>query len=136
MKLCNQVIYECGLLHCNSFKFYETESGAALMKILAHWASPGEIHEDSRAYPSSYSEFLLGMARQQLTLMKSDILKAVVQNCPFYGTLTALLAVTFRAGPENRSLTPQFTEDVLSLAKDATDFFLSTLFMKQSNTGV
>ncbi|XP_014468561.1 PREDICTED: uncharacterized protein LOC106741269 isoform X2 [Dinoponera quadriceps] len=128
------VIYKCGLLHCNSFKFYEVESGATFMKILAHWAPSREICTDLSVHPLIYSELLLNTARQQLILMKGDILKAVVQNYPFYGTLTALLMVAFRAGPESQSLTPQFMEEVLNLSKDATDFFLSTLFMKQSNT--
>lgn len=120
------------------------------MKILAYWAFPGKINVDLPAafcddkqnnmcleYVSlSYSEYLLSMARQQLILMRNDILKAVVQNCPFYGMLTALLAVAFRDGPERRNLTPQFTEEVLNFSKGAVDFFLSTLFMKQTDTGM
>jgi len=85
---------------------------------------------------SSYSEFLLNEAKCQLAQMKSDILKAIVRNKPFYGVLTALLAVSFRDGPENWILTPQFTEKILSLLKDAVDFFLSTFSTKTSNTGI
>ncbi|EFN80006.1 Thyroid adenoma-associated protein [Harpegnathos saltator] len=149
----DKVIYACGMQRCNSCKFYEVESGAAFMKILAHWSSSDKINglEDSTAIFSgdefndivnlkraslNYSTVLLCLARQQLTLMKSDILKAVAENRPFYGMLTALLAITFRAGPESRSSStdPEFTGEVLNLSKDAADFFLSTLFMKQSNT--
>ncbi|XP_032671465.1 uncharacterized protein LOC116844271 isoform X2 [Odontomachus brunneus] len=127
--------------------FYEIESGAALMKILAHWTSSGKINEDLSTTLSDdehntnfqhvslcYSEFLFCMARQQLTLMRNDILKAVIQNCPFYGMLTALRTVAFRDGPERCSLTPQFMEEVLSFSKDAVNFFLSMLFIKESNT--
>lgn len=84
---------------------------------------------------SSYSEFLLNEAKCQLGQMKSDILKAIVQNRPFYGVLTALLAIAFRGGPENWILAPQFTEEILNLLKDAVDFFLSTFSTKASNTG-
>lgn len=120
------------------------------MKILAHWTSSGKINEDLSTTFSDdernntnfehvslcYSKFLFCMAQQQLTLMRNDILKAVVQNCPFYGMLTALRAVAFRDGPERCSLTPQFMEEVLSFSKDAVNFFLSMLFIKESNTGV
>lgn len=68
--------------------------------------------------------------------MKSDILKAIVQNRPFYGMLTALLAVAFRGGSENWILTSQFTEEILNLLKDAVDFFLSMFSTKASNTGI
>lgn len=85
---------------------------------------------------SSYSEFLLNEAKCQLAQMKSDILKAIVHNRPFYGMLTALLAIAFRGGPENWILAPKFTEDILSLLKDAVDFFLSMFSTKASNTGI
>lgn len=114
---------------------------------MAHWLPLNEINKDVAstfshneynnilAY-SSYSEFLLYEARCQLAHMKSDILKAIVQNRPFYGVLTALLSVAFRAGPENWILTSQFTEEMLNLLKDAIDFFLSTLSTKATDTGV
>lgn len=85
---------------------------------------------------SSYSEFLLDEAKCQLAQMQSDILKTIVQNGPFYGMMTALLAVAFRGGPENWILTSQFTEEILNLLKEAVDFFLSTLSTKTSHTGI
>lgn len=115
------------------------------MKIIACWF-PLEKDKDTAATCfdneynsilafSSYSEFLLKEAQHQLTQMKRDILKAVVQNRPFYGVLTALLAIAFRAGPESWILTPQFTMNVLRFLKDAVDFFLSTLSTETSDTG-
>ncbi|XP_071553159.1 uncharacterized protein [Temnothorax nylanderi] len=140
-----RIFYHCAWEHCNSSKFYKIESGATLVKIMAHWLPLNEVSKDTAgifsdneynnilAY-SSYSEFLLSEAKCQLAQMKSDILKAIVQNRPFYGVLTALLAVAFRGGPENWILTPQFTEEILNLLKDAVDFFLSTFSTKASNT--
>ncbi|XP_072743363.1 uncharacterized protein [Anoplolepis gracilipes] len=139
-----RILYNCAWEHCNSSKFYKIESGAALVKIMAHWLPLNEHHEDVDstfshseynnilAY-SSYSEFLLYEAQCQLAQMKCDILKAIVQNRPFYGVLTALLSITFRAGPENWILTLQFTEEMLNLLKEATNFFLS-MFTKASDT--
>lgn len=61
---------------------------------MAHWLPLNEISKDTAgifsdneynnilAY-SSYSEFLLNEAKCQLAQMKSDILKAIVQNRPF-----------------------------------------------------
>lgn len=117
------------------------------MKIMAHWLPLNEINKDvvstfsniehnNILTYSSYSEFLLCEARHQLTQMKSDILKTIVQNGPFYGVLNALLSIAFRGGPESCVLTSQFIEETLNLLKDAIDFFLSTLSMKASNTGV
>lgn len=113
---------------------------------MAYWLPLNEINKNvvstsNNEYnniltDSSYSEFLLYEARYQLIQMKSDILKAIVQNRPFYGVLTALLSIAFRGGPESWILTSQFTEETLNLLKDAIDFFLSTLSMKASNTGV
>lgn len=140
------VLYNCAWEHCNSSKFYKIESGAALIKIMAHWLPLNDIYKDKVASTfshteynnilafSSYSEFLLYEARCQLAQMKSDILKAIVQNRPFYGVLTALLSVAFRAGPENWILTLQFTEEMLNLLKDAIEFLLSTLSTKASDT--
>lgn len=110
---------------------------------MAHWLPLNEIYKDVTstfshnilAY-SSYSEFLLYEARCQLVQMKSDILKAIAQNRPFYGVLTALLSIAFRAGPENWILTSKFTEEMLYFLKDAINFFLSTLSTKTSDTGV
>lgn len=117
------------------------------MKIMAHWLPLNEVSKDAAVIfsnneynnilvCSSYSEFLLNEAKCQLAQMKSDILKAIVQNRPFYGVLTALLAVAFRGGSENWILTPQFIEEILDLLKDAVGFFLSTFSTKASNTGI
>ncbi|XP_070527894.1 tRNA (32-2'-O)-methyltransferase regulator THADA isoform X2 [Cardiocondyla obscurior] len=139
------IIYNCAWEHCNSSKFYKIESGATLIKILARWFPLNEITEDAAVkffdneysnilVYSSYSEFFFNKAKCQLEQMKSDILKAIVQNRPFYGVMTALLAVAFRDGPENRILTQQFTEEILNLLEDAVDFFLSMFSTKASNT--
>ncbi|XP_011875564.1 PREDICTED: uncharacterized protein LOC105566285 [Vollenhovia emeryi] len=140
-----RILYNCAWEHCNSSKFYKIESGATLIKIMARWLPLKEVSKDTAAIfsdneynniltYSSYSEFLLDEAKCQLTQMKTDILKAIVQNRPFYGALTALLAVAFRDGPENWILAPQFTEEILNLLKDAVDFFLSAFSTKASNT--
>nr|XP_012228384.1 PREDICTED: uncharacterized protein LOC105675675 isoform X2 [Linepithema humile] len=139
-----QVLYDCGWEHCNSSKFYKIESGAAFIKIIAHWSPLNETSKDvpvifSNAEHnilsySSYSKFLLDEARCQLAQVKSDILKAIVQNRPFYGILTALLTIAFRNGPENWILTSLFTEEVLNLLKDAINFFLSALSTEASTT--
>ncbi|EZA60989.1 hypothetical protein DMN91_005366 [Ooceraea biroi] len=139
------ILYDCAWKHCNSSKFYKIESGAALMRIIAHWLPSNEVLKDATAVfvdneeanivaYSNYSQFLLNEARCQLTEMKGDILKAIVENRPFYGVLTALLTVAFHSGPENWILTPGFTEEVLNLLKDAVNFFLSTLSTTASNT--
>ncbi|KAL6260571.1 hypothetical protein P5V15_008092 [Pogonomyrmex californicus] len=140
-----RILYKCAWEHCNSSKFYKIESGAILIKIMAHWLSLNESHKDEiiifsdnkhdniLAY-SNYSEFLLNKAKCQLAQMKNDILKAIVQNKPFYGVLTALLTVAFRNGPENYILSSQFTEKILDLLKDAVNFFLSIFSTKASNT--
>lgn len=112
------------------------------MKIIAHWLPFNEASKDVTAVFSnaehgnilSYSKFLLNEARCQLAEMKNDILKAIVQNRPFYGVLTALLTVAFHNGPEDWILTPLFTEEVLSLLKDAVNFFLSALSTEASTT--
>ncbi|XP_020289148.1 uncharacterized protein LOC109857328 isoform X2 [Pseudomyrmex gracilis] len=142
-----RVLYICGRKHYNSFKFYEIESGAALMKIMAHWLPLNEpenvnaidvvFSDDAREMRScyqSYSHLLLDETTNQLAEMKSDILKAVVQEKPFYGPLSALLAIAFRAGPESWIVTSEFTEKLLNLSRDAVDFFLSALSTKTSNT--
>lgn len=113
---------------------------------MAYWLLLNEVSKNAAAIfsdndnniltYSSYSEFLLNEAKCQLRQMKSDILKAIVQNRPFYGVLTALLAVAFRGGPENWILTSQFTEEILDLLKNAVDFFLSMFSTKASSTGI
>lgn len=132
------------LRNCNSSKFYEIESGAALVLILANWV-PLDVSQSTpaicdknghKSYKySRYSDFLLDEAAGQLTQMKADILKAIVQNKPFYGVLTALLKITFRSGPENCCFTSEFIEKILYLLRDATDFFLAILSSKSENRG-
>lgn len=117
------------------------------MKIMAHWLPLNEpvnvidvvFSGDARKMRScyqSYSHLLLDETINQLAEMKSDILKAIVQEKPFYGPLSALLAIAFRAGPESWIVTLEFTEKVLNLSRDAVDFFLSALSTKTSNTGI
>ncbi|XP_076282854.1 uncharacterized protein LOC143210152 [Lasioglossum baleicum] len=130
-----QVLYRVATAHCNSYKFYEIESGAALFTIIANWL-PLDVLDgyiNSSNY-STYSEFLFNEAASQLTQMKEDVLKAIVQNKPFYGVLTALLNIAFQNGPEQDRLTLEFVERILSMLKDATNFFLSILSQKSENT--
>ncbi|XP_076662007.1 uncharacterized protein LOC143365583 [Halictus rubicundus] len=130
-----QVLYRVASAHCSSYKFYEIESGAALFTIIANWL-PLDVLDgyiNSSNY-STYSEFLLNEAASQLTQMKEDVLKAIVQNKPFYGVLTALLNIAFQNGPEHDRLTLEFVERILSMLKDATNFFLSVLSPKSKNT--
>lgn len=110
---------------------------------MTHWFSSEHVvsfeigyHTINDSKYSSYSEFLLNEAKCQLAQMQSDILKTIIQNGPFYGMMTALLAVAFRGGPENWILTSQFTEEILNLLKEAVDFFLSTFSTKTSHTGI
>lgn len=134
------------LKHCNSSKFYEIESGAALTLILANWL-PMDVLQNTLAICdknklkscnnySRYSDFLLNEAASQLIQIKEDILKAIVQNKPFYGVLTALWNIAFQNGPENCYLSLDFVEKILHLLKDATNFFLSVLSSKSKNRGI
>ncbi|XP_078038510.1 uncharacterized protein LOC144470832 [Augochlora pura] len=129
-----QVLYRIALMHCNSYKFYEIESGAALFTIIANWLPLDDLDKYTNyANYSSYSDFLLNEAANQLTQMKEDLLKAIIQNKPFYGVLAALQNIVFPNGPEHNRLTLEFTERILSMLKDATSFFLSTLSSKSEN---
>ncbi|KZC06123.1 PREDICTED: uncharacterized protein LOC107194452 [Dufourea novaeangliae] len=130
-----QILYRVALKYSNSSKFYEIESGTALISILANWL-PFDILAEYISFNncSSYTDFLFHEAASQLTEMKQDILKAIVQNKPFYGVLTALLNITFRNGPENSCLTLEFVKKLLHLLKDASNFFLSILSSKSENT--
>lgn len=131
-----QILYHIALKHCNSSKFYEIESGAALIKILVYWAPLDSLHNktECKSY-NNYSDFLFDEATSQLIQMKKDILKAIVQNKPFYGVLTALRNIVFQNGPENICLTSKFIKKILVLLVDATDFFLSVLSSKSENKG-
>ncbi|XP_053978286.1 uncharacterized protein LOC128876172 [Hylaeus volcanicus] len=139
-----QVLYRVALKHCNSSKFYEIESGAALVSVLANWLPIDALqstlaicdrnkHKNCNSY-TRYSEFLLNESANQLAQMKTDILKAIVQNKPFYGMLTALLNIAFQNGPEYCYLTAEFVEKILHLLENATNFFLSVLSSKSENT--
>lgn len=121
---------------CNSSKFYEIESGAALISILIHWL-PLNTLRDYKNYNDclKYSDFLFNEAKSQLTQMKDDVLKAIVQNKPFYGVMTALLNIAFQNGQESSDISSEFIEKVLYLLEDATDFFLYILSSKSENTG-
>lgn len=130
------MLYKVALQNCNSSKFYEVESGAALILILANWLPLNTLRSNENHNYSRYSDFLLNQAGSQLTQMKDDILKAIVHNTPFYGVLTALLNVAFRTGPETRCVTLEFIEETLHLLKDAVDFFLSVLSSKSENRGI
>ncbi|XP_012149072.1 uncharacterized protein LOC100876028 [Megachile rotundata] len=134
-----QMLYHIALKHCNSSKFYEIESGAALIKILATWFPLNSLL-DKTEYKNcnnivylQYSDFLFTEASSQLIQMKEDMLKAIIQNKPFYGVLSALLSIVFQNGPENICLTLEFIEKILFLLEDATDFFLSVISSKSEN---
>ncbi|XP_031835866.1 uncharacterized protein LOC116428388 [Nomia melanderi] len=129
-----QILYTVALTHCNSYKFYETESGAALISILANWLPLNKFdgYKSCNNY-SNYSDFLLNEAVNQLTQMKEDVLKAIVQKKPFYGVLTALLNIAFKNGPEHDCLTLEVVERILLMLKDAISFFLSVLSLKSEN---
>ncbi|XP_017892011.1 uncharacterized protein LOC108632148 [Ceratina calcarata] len=126
-----QVLFRTAMRYCNSSKFYETESGAALMSILINWL-PLHSFKDCTNY-SNYSCFLLHEATCQLTEMKRGILKAIVQGKPFFGVMTALLNISFRNGPESSNPSTEFIEKMLQLLDDAVDFFLSTLSSKSES---
>ncbi|KAK1119145.1 hypothetical protein K0M31_013642 [Melipona bicolor] len=130
-----QVLFYTALRTCNSSKFYEIESGAALISILIHWL-PLNTLRDYKDYNDclKYSDFLFNEAKSQLTQMKDDVLKAIVQNKPFYGLMTALLNIAFQNGQESSDISSEFIEKVLYLLEDATDFFLYILSSKSENT--
>ncbi|XP_076247125.1 uncharacterized protein LOC143187061 [Calliopsis andreniformis] len=127
-----QTLYKVALQNCNSSKFYEIESGAVVLSILANWLPLHTLQSTSNKY-TKYSDFLLNEASSQLTHMKEDILKAIVHNTPFYGVLTALLNTTFRNGPESNCITLEFMQKTLHLLKNGVDFFLSVLSSKSEN---
>ncbi|KAG7199284.1 hypothetical protein KM043_018143 [Ampulex compressa] len=136
-----QVLYNIALENCNSPKFYKTESGATLISILAHWDVPKNVqklepHDDqsTNVVYSTYSEFFLNAASIQLQQIKVDILKAIVENKPFYGVLTAISKLVFQSGPESHIVTADFLRRLLSLIKDVTDFLLSVLSSKSEST--
>lgn len=131
--------------NCNSSKFYEIESGAAIISILAHWLPSNILRDDFSTcnkeehincnHYLKYSDFLFNEANNQLMKMKEDILKSIVQNEPYYGVMTALLNIAFQNGPEKRYTTFEFVEKLLSLLEDAVEFFLSIISSKSENRG-
>nr|XP_033188778.1 uncharacterized protein LOC117156129 isoform X2 [Bombus vancouverensis nearcticus] len=130
-----QILFHTALKNCNSSKFYEIESGAALMSILVKWL-PLNILQDHKDYNDQlkYSDFLFNEATNQLMQMKEDVLKAIVQNKPFYGVMTALLNIAFQNGQESSNISSEFIEKILYLLEDATDFFLYIFSSKSKNT--
>ncbi|XP_046431030.1 uncharacterized protein LOC124184897 isoform X1 [Neodiprion fabricii] len=142
-----KIIFDTAIMKCNSSKFYETESGSMLIKILSKWRPFHEItaiklesmsHERCEFYKSltmhtKYTEYLLHEAHKQLADIKRDILRAAMQNSPFHGTLTAILNVGFQNDLETELMTPEFAENLLELLEDAVHFLLSLLSSKSSN---
>ncbi|XP_046749055.1 uncharacterized protein LOC124412899 [Diprion similis] len=143
-----KIILDTAIMKCNSSKFYETESGSTLIKILSKWCPFHEIiaikkresmlHERCEFYKSltmhtKYTEYLLHEAHNQLAHIKQDVLRAAMQNSPFHGTLTAILNVGFRNDLETELITPEFAENLLELLEDAVQFLLSLLSSKSSN---
>lgn len=124
------------LKSCNSSKFYEIESGVTLISILVNWL-PLNTLQDHKDYNNhlKYSDFLFNEAVNQLIQMKQDVLKAIVQNKPFYGVMTALLNTAFQSYQKNFNITFEFTEKILYLLEDAVHFFLDILSSKSENTG-
>ncbi|KAF3430520.1 hypothetical protein E2986_07507 [Frieseomelitta varia] len=129
-----QVLFYTALKTCNSSKFYEIESGAALMSILIHWLPLNTLRDYKNYDCLKYSDFLFNEAKSQLTQMKDDVLKAIVQNKPFYGVMTALLNIAFQNCQKSSDISSEFIEKVLYLLEDATDFFLYILSSKSENT--
>lgn len=127
-----------GLKNCNSSKFYEVESGAALMKILATWEPFNTEFITNKCEQSalcnSYYEFFLYEAQKQLLQMKEDILKAIVYSGSFYGILTAMLSYNFECGLENCTPSLNFIKKLLDFLDDAITFFLSILSSKSTTT--
>lgn len=82
-----------------------------------------------------YSHFLYNEATDQLIKMKEDILKAIVQNKPFYGMMTALLNITFQNNRKSCNISIEFIEKILYLLEDAINFFLYIFSSKSENKG-
>ncbi|XP_012275512.1 uncharacterized protein LOC105697086 isoform X2 [Orussus abietinus] len=126
---------------CNSSKFYEIESGVALVKIMTHWIPfeqartldvlTSRMEECYLKLCTNYVDFYYHDAKQQLIQIKQDILKAIIQGSPFYGSIMGILAVGFLESELNVKQT--FAIKLLSLLEEATDFFLSLLNSKSSN---
>ncbi|XP_035717597.1 uncharacterized protein LOC118439722 [Vespa mandarinia] len=133
-----KVIFDMGLKNCNSSKFYEVESGAALMKILATWEPFNTEFITNKCEKSAlcnnYYEFFLYEAQKQLLQMKEDILKAIVHSGSFYGILTAMLSSNFEHGLENCRPPLNFIKKLLDFLDDAITFFLSILSSKSTTT--
>lgn len=139
-----QYLLQTALNKCNSYKFYETESGACLIKILAIWFPLNSIEKNFKSELKFYEhleefqhyiQFLFQESNRQLQIVKNDIFKAVIQNTPFYGALTAFLMVGFYDGPENHLITEIFLKQTLDMTENAANFFLNSFSSKSSNLG-
>ncbi|KAJ8686191.1 hypothetical protein QAD02_021985, partial [Eretmocerus hayati] len=139
-------LFTMALDKCNSYKFSEIESGACLLKILSEWFDPHDFEgtllnsENIPRLPVKekfprYTRFLLGEIRNQLNLLKRDILKAATQNSPCYGVVTALLSTAFKSGPECNLITEPLLEEILTLLEEAVQDFLSMFSSKSSGLG-
>lgn len=99
------------------------------------WLPLNFLHNDCNNY-LKYSHFLYNEATNQLMQMKKDILKAIVQNKPFYGMMTALLNITFQNNRESFNISIEFIKRILYLLEDAIDFFLYIFSSKSENKGI
>lgn len=99
------------------------------------WLPLNFLHNDCNNY-LKYSYFLYNEAASQLMQMKKDILKAIVQNKPFYGMMTALLNIIFQNNQKSFNISIEFIEKILYLLEDAIDFFLYIFSSKSENKGI
>ncbi|KAI4477006.1 hypothetical protein M0804_013186 [Polistes exclamans] len=133
-----KVIFNVAIRHCNSSKFYEVDSGAALMKVFSTWEPFNtEFITDKceeSALCNSYYEFFLYEAEKQLLQMKEDILKAIVHNRSYYGILTAMLNINFQRDQENCTPPLNFIKKLMDFLDDAITFFLSIFSSKSTTT--
>ncbi|KAK2578215.1 hypothetical protein KPH14_009760 [Odynerus spinipes] len=133
-----KVLFDIAIENCNSFKFYEAESGAEFMRVLATWEPFNTKFItntcETNALCNSYHEFFFHEAQKQLLQMKQDILKAIIHNAPFYGILIAMLNTNFRHSLEYCKPPLYFIEKLLDFLDDAVNFFLSILSSKSENT--
>ncbi|XP_001601186.3 uncharacterized protein LOC100116772 [Nasonia vitripennis] len=129
---------------CNSCKFFETDSGACLLRILTTWFPLNSQGNDKTVqlmksqHPGienyqTYTRYLFDKATQQFELAKKDIFKAATQETPFYGLVLALFLTGFSDGPEAATVSKDFLEQVISMIEQAVTFFLNALSSKSSN---
>ncbi|XP_014235678.1 uncharacterized protein LOC106658298 [Trichogramma pretiosum] len=136
-------LFSIALNHCNSYKFFEIDSGSLIMKVLVHWFPLNrnenkealKLEKDfecqaSIAKAQLYSKLLFEEAGHQLIMAKRDILKAATHRMPFYGALTALSVIAFNNGPEQHLVTDQFLNEIMGLVENAAIYFLSAFSAK------